>query len=151
MPDQDTRRSRAWGAGVLGAGLLLLLAACATPPAGGTQQGAPAAKPAPESAQSLAALPPDLPLDDDPDRLLGLDPTDLESLLGMPELVRQEAPARIWQYRTVGCVLDVVLYDQVEGGPENGRVTYVEARDRKGAKVDTRPCLNEVLRAQLTS
>ena len=143
--------SRAWGAALIGGGLLIQLAACATPPAGGDQQSAPAATPAAEPTENLAALPPEPHVDDDPNQLLGLSPTGVEGLLGVPELVRQETPARIWQYRAGGCVLDVVLYNQAEGGPENGRVTYVEARDRKGAKIDTRPCLNEVLRAQLTS
>ncbi|MEM7226005.1 MAG: hypothetical protein AAF495_23705 [Pseudomonadota bacterium] len=141
----DSRQLQSWTRALLFGGALGLLTACATPPAGTKQASAPAAKPAPEPAESLAALPPEPVIDDDPDRLMGLDPVDLEGLLGRPELVRRETPAQIWQYRTGACVLDVVLYDEAAGG----RVTYVEARDRAGAKVDTRPCLNQVLRAQL--
>ena len=143
--DNPSRRGRTWSAALVGAGLMVQLAACAQPPGGHTQAGSPTADAAKKPAESVAALPPTPAVDADPERLLGLAPGDLEGLLGRPELVRRESPAQVWQYRTGACVLDVVLYDVAVGR----QVTYVEARDRGGARVETRPCLAEVLRAQL--
>jgi hypothetical protein len=101
---------------------------------------------APEGAggEETAALPPEPVIDDDPRRLMGLDRAGLSAILGDPQLVRREAPAEIWQYRSETCVFDVFLYDQA--GAQ--RVTYLEARDRDAAKIETRPCLNELLRAR---
>lgn len=102
---------------------------------------------APEEAggEETAALPPEPVIDDDPRRLMGLGPAGLGAILGEPQLVRREAPAEIWQYRSQTCVFDVFLYDQA--GAQ--RVTYLEARDGDAAKIETRPCLNELLRARL--
>ena len=90
-------------------------------------------------------MPPEPAIDDNPARLLGLGSRDLERVLGAPEMVRRETPAQVWQYRTGACVLDVVLYDEAGGD----RVDYLEARDRSGGKIETRSCLNQVLRGQL--
>jgi hypothetical protein len=90
-----------------------------------------------------AAVPPEPEIDDDPRRLIGLDPDALFALLGRPQLIRRESPAQIWQYRGADCVFDVVLYQEAE----ISRVTYVEARDEKGNRSEPRPCLNQLLRA----
>jgi len=130
---------------VLGAALL---AACETAEDGAGQEADPAPQvsidagvPPPE----VAALPSDPDIDDDPKRLIGLGRDGLYDLLGMPEIVRRESPAQVWQYRGVTCVFDVFLY---EDGADS-RVTYVEARDSHGTKGQTRQCLNELLRARL--
>ena len=140
-------RRRSLHAALAGGVALALLSACAAPPAerAADHETSAAAQPKAQPAQSLATRPPEPAIDDDPARLLGLGPRDLEGLLGGPELVRRETPAESWQYRTGACVLDVVLYDEVQGG----RVTYVEARDHGGAQIATRPCLNQVLRTRL--
>ena len=98
-----------------------------------------------QASPEVAALPPGLEIDDDPERLLGLGPDALSDLLGRPELIRRESPAQIWQYRSADCVFDVVLYQ--EAGSE--KVTYVEARDGDGDRTEPRPCLNQLLRAHL--
>lgn len=124
-----------------------LLAACETADDGsGLENPAPqvsidAGQPPPE----VAALPSDPDIDDDPERLIGLGRDGLYDLLGMPEIVRRESPAQVWQYRGTSCVFDVFLYED----GEDSRVTYVEARDSHGTKGQTRPCLNELLRARL--
>ena len=124
-----------------------LLAACETAGEGsGIEDPTPqvsidAGQPPPE----VAALPRDPEVDDDPERLIGLERDGLYDLLGMPEIVRRESPAQVWQYRGVTCVFDVFLYED----GEDSRVTYVEARDPRGAKGQTRQCLNELLRARL--
>jgi hypothetical protein len=110
----------------------------ATGSASGTASGA-AADPA------TAALPPEPIINDDPQQLMGIGPGALSAVLGEPELIRREAPAEIWQYRNDGCVLDVFLYDTA------GRrtVTYIEARDGTAQRIETRACLNTLLRARL--
>lgn len=122
------------------AGLLVaaLLTACeTTAPDPSAETGA--------SPPAQAALP-DVEVDDDPERLIGLGPNGLNVLLGQPTLIRREPPAQIWQYRSSACVFDVVLYDEYDGE----RVTYVEARDSLGKRTAPRPCLNSLLRARLT-
>ncbi len=97
--------------------------------------------------------PPEPAIDDDPQQLYGLNSRALGELLGEPSLVRAEAPAEIWQYRGQTCVFDVFLYDQESGqagGPPGGaRVSYIEARDDTAEPIDTRACLNELLRMRM--
>jgi hypothetical protein len=135
--------------------LAALLGACETPgsdPAAEDTETPAQADPAAEAPQyaepvpEVAALPPEPEIDDDPDRLIGLDPGALSALLGQPGLIRRESPAQVWQYRGVDCVLDVILYQEAE----SARVTYVEARDGKGRRSESRLCLNQLLRARLT-
>ncbi len=92
-----------------------------------------------------AAVPPEPEIDDDPERLMGLDAKALTALLGQPELIRRESPAQVWQYRGADCVFDVVFYEE----PGSTEVTYVEARDDKGRRSEPRLCLNQLLRARL--
>jgi len=102
-------------------------------------------------ATELAALPPaaapEPVVDDDPARLMGLGPDEVDSLLGRPDLVRREPPAEVRQYSADGCVFDVFLYD--EAG--RYRVTYLEARDLEARRIAARPCLNRLLRARLAA
>lgn len=64
----------------------------------------------------------------DPEDLYGKAGAEVEALLGTPRLVRKEAPAEVWQYRSAQCVLDVVLYADDEF---RSAVRYVEARARQ--------------------
>ena len=144
------------------------LAACQSTPADDSAAGDAAAAEAPadpttgapadtgdaaaESAPpEIAALPPEpLPppepvVDDNPDRLFGLDRTALGAELGEPALIRREAPAEIWQYRGATCVFDVFFYDAAG----THRVEYLEARDSGAQRIDTRACLNQLLRARM--
>jgi hypothetical protein len=73
--------------------------------------------------------------------ILGLDGAEVRMLLGDPGLIRRETPAEVWQYRTAGCVLDVVLYDQASGT----RVVYAEARTPGAEPAPTDICLSDVL------
>lgn len=126
--------------------LLIVLGAC--------QASKPAVIPpvpeaAPEATQpepATAALPPEPVINDDPQQLMGLGPRALRTLLGEPELVRREAPAEIWQYRGEACVFDVFLYDTAG----QRKVTYIEARDGAAQQIETRACLNGLLRARPT-
>ena len=132
---------------------LVLLGACQAPPKPAVippVTETPGAVPdaVPEAAQpdpATAALPPEPVINDDPQQLMGLDPSALNALLGEPELIRRETPAEIWQYRNEGCVFDVFLYDTSSGR----EVTYIEARDDAAQQIETRACLNGLLRARL--
>jgi hypothetical protein len=105
--------------------------------------GQPAAS-AESQTETLAALPQDPAINDDPQQLIGMGPASLNAFLGAPELIRREAPASLWQYRADDCVLDVVLY------PDRGgdKVTYLEAREDGATKMAPRTCLNKLLRAR---
>jgi hypothetical protein len=47
--------------------------------------------------------------------LKGLRPLEIVSLLGQPELKRDEPPAELWQYRTTDCVLNLFFYREAGG------------------------------------
>lgn len=136
-----------------------ILSACAQPrnipSAGETQAETSSSQPTGESApiqESAVPKTPALPeIDDDPEQLITMTRDDLNGLLGQPDLVRRENPAEIWQYRGKDCVLDVFLYNE-DGQPDSPfKVVYSEARDLEAQNSDQRRCLNELLRAQLTS
>jgi hypothetical protein len=81
-------------------------------------------------------------VDAQPERFIGLDDSALRAELGAPALVRREGPARVWQYRAAGCVLDLVLYP----GDAGLSVRHLEARDAADAAPrDTAACLEPLL------
>ena len=126
-----------------------VMGAAIVPPAAGAQAPEPTpaqvADPAQPGGQTgaTAALPP--VVDDNPARLMGLDPSDLAKVLGKPKLIRREQPAEIWQYRGTSCVFDVFFYE--DAGLK--RVTYLEARDSEAQRIEEHGCFNELLRARL--
>ena len=95
-------------AGLLG---LLSLAACAAPPA--NVPGTPSETGL--TAEELTGH-----------RLTGLEPNELLSLLGEPNLRRSDPPAELWQYRDAGCVLELYLYRDGDAY----RVVRAETRGR---------------------
>jgi hypothetical protein len=78
---------------------------------------------------------------DDPGRLIGLDAGRLQGMFGAPGLVRTDAPAEIWQYRTHGCVLDLFLYQDKDGM----RLHYLEARDPAAQAAAATACVDAVM------
>lgn len=128
-----------WLAVTAGLCLAALLAGCQTPERAAADRPAPQA-PAPE----MLALPAGGPVGSGsaaPKRVMGLDEFAIQRLLGAPRLIRREAPAEVWQYRTAACVLDLFLYDEAAGR----RVTYAEARTAAAQPVPPEPCLNQIL------
>ncbi|WP_419902712.1 hypothetical protein [Kiloniella sp.] len=83
----------------------------------------------------IAPLQPEI--DDDPEKLLGINSKQLMAKLGEPSLIRRENPAEIWQYSTNSCVLDLVFYDSM--------TAYVESRDDQVRPMDSRICLRKLL------
>jgi hypothetical protein len=69
--------------------------------------------------------------------IVGLDGGAVRKLLGEPGLIRR-------QYRTAGCILDVVLYDQASGP----RVAYAEARTPAAQPAPADNCLSDVVTAK---
>ena len=64
-----------------------------------------------------------------PDRMLKVTGRDIHTLLLEPELIRQDKPTIIWQYRNSRCVLDVFFKSQ-DGDAMKADVVHYEARAR---------------------
>jgi len=129
--------------------LAWLISACAQPGAGSNAKLTAAKKPVATTAavsgeaaaESDAAAPvpavtPTLTWDD-ADELMGLGSEDIRAALGAPARIREEEPARIYQYVGGDCVLDLFLYQ--EAGTY--RVTYAEARSVKAEQKPVEACL----------
>jgi hypothetical protein len=65
----------------------------------------------------------------------------ISSLLGKPEFVRREADARVWQYRTPHCVLDLFLYDEAA----EHRVIHYEFRPTTAGSDQIGDCFEQLL------
>jgi hypothetical protein len=105
------------------------LSACSTLPAPDDAPVAPVAV----AAQSMAAAP-ELPRGI---RLVGMDSSQVQGLLGQPALQRRERPAQYWRYSYAGCILDLFLY--VEMPADVLRVAYFEVRPDGRAGVSGNP------------
>jgi hypothetical protein len=77
--------------------------------------------------------------------VLGLQPGELQEMLGAPKLVRRDAPAEVWQYRSEACVLDVFIYQVATGA----RVKYAEARTIAAEPAKTDDCVNTIRQQNL--
>ena len=71
--------------------------------------------------------------------LPGLRPADVLSMLGQPDLKRNEPPAELWQYRAADCVLNLFFYDDAG----NYRLDHVEAWERNFAGSAPTRCRDE--------
>ena len=110
---------------MLALALAALVSACVAPsPGGDTIFGVTATAPAGFHAPSH---PPDIK------DLAGLRPADIVSILGQPDLKRDEPPAELWQYRAADCVLNLFFYDNAGGS----RLTHVETWQRSRAAGST--------------
>ena len=83
-----------------------LLAACAAP---ATPPPVPQAQAAPVRAAPATLRVPGLK------DLTGLHEREILTMLGKPDLRRDEPPARLWQYRTADCVLNLFFYRGADG------------------------------------
>ncbi|MBK8159792.1 MAG: hypothetical protein IPK59_13845 [Rhodospirillaceae bacterium] len=75
------------------------------------------------------------------DKLMGLAPEELQAALGAPARIRDEETGRIYQYIGSDCVLDLFLYQSVEG---SYRVSYAEARSVRADKKPVDACLKSL-------
>lgn len=97
-----------------------------------------------EGAEKVAAL--DIDLTNLKERLIGFEADEISELMGPPDFERSEPPAKIWQYRTQTCVVDMYLYD------EDGDVSvdHIEVRGRGEAKVEDKACFASILQEAST-
>jgi hypothetical protein len=99
--------------------ILAGLSACASPDA---SAGAPSLA----AARASSILPPVQPRAPEIEDLAGLKPADVMSILGPPDLRRDEPPAELWQYRAADCVLNLFFYSEASGY----RLAHAEAWQR---------------------
>lgn len=138
--------------GILGALVLVALAACGGARApSGPEAAAIEAEPAGE-ALNLALVPPPSVPGEQPRRAVSRDAlaktaAELRALFGNPAQVRREPPAEIWQYLsdTPSCVLLFVLYPT--DAPGQFRVQHAEAlARRRGGSIDDSDCVAALLK-----
>ena len=138
-----------------GAVFLCLIAACARngdpmvipdTPENKPKAGIESVALAPETAAPVEK-PAEPNIEDDPEQLLGLAPSDVSERLGSPGFVRRDGRSEIWQYPAEACILDVFLYREGEAF----KVDYVELRGRGATTLSRHDCFFEMLRKQLKS
>ena len=98
----------------------------------------------PATPDQKTASAPIVPINDDPDQLMGLAPRAVSHLLGRPSLLRTETPAQVWQYTADDCVLDIYLYAE-DVTPERSRVTYYEIRGTDSLRSRARACFANII------
>jgi hypothetical protein len=98
-----------------------MVSACAAPEPGGRDDAMSTMPPtaAPDNLRTLSRAP-------DIKDLAGLKPDDVASILGQPDLKRNEPPAKLWQYRAADCVLNLFFYDTAG----SYRLTHAETWQR---------------------
>jgi len=106
--------------------------------------------PEPETAPVIAATkspviieeapPPPVP---EPSRLSGLNPKEVQALVGDPSLVRRDQNVQIMLFENRNCVFEIIFYE-----PDLNayfRADHINARDRNGADMDLQSCLISIL------
>lgn len=89
----------------------------------------------------LAALPEWHLAAPDATELIGLHQLPLWQRLGSPQLVRRDGDARVWQYRTDDCVLDIYLYED----GDDFRAAHVSTRARSDGRLASKWCYWSVI------
>ncbi len=94
-----------------------------------------------EKPEQIAAV--EIDLTNFKERLLGLDDQEITERLGKPKFERNEPPARIWQYQSNECFVDLFLFSQ------DGDITvdHVEVRGKQVEKIDEKVCFASILNA----
>lgn len=78
-----------------------------------------------------------------PDRLVGLNQTAVEKILGKPDFIRRDGVSVIWGYQEPQCVMRVSFYPNIE--TKNVQVLQYSFEDAKGGKLnDTASCMGRV-------
>jgi len=62
--------------------------------------------------------------------------------LGQPTFKRLDGNAQLWQYKTNECILNIFIYEDIEGGQR--RVLHFDASDFSGKSVERVICLNSI-------
>ncbi|MDJ0950021.1 MAG: hypothetical protein QNJ94_13975 [Alphaproteobacteria bacterium] len=85
---------------------------------------------------------------DDPGRLRGQSPEQIQAMFGAPGFKRREGPARIWQYTGPTCNLDLFFYPAKDAPDGPIAVVHFEIRDVTAQPVTSRGCLATLANAQ---
>ena len=108
-----------------------------TAPAPAAPAAAPAKPDRPPPAQ-IVSLP--------PIQLLGMSRDDIIKNLGQPAFQRRDRTALLLRYREGDCILDLFLYPRDPSGPDKA-VDYIETRASDGQKIETKPCIEAIRKA----
>jgi len=127
---------------------VLLLAACmgagapAPIPTTTPEPEAEAPAIAPVETALVASEAPALPMPE-PARLSGLNPREVQALMGEPSLVRRDANVQIMLFETQACVFEIVFYEP--NLDAHFHADHLNARSPGGTDIDLQACLVEVL------
>ena len=102
-----------------------------------------------EKAQKPLAIDP-VPVEDEAppppptlDDLIGLEPKNIQEILGPVSLRRWEGSAQVMHFTNGHCVLDIYFYERE---PDNAfEATYIQARTLEGVDVEAGVCLTSLL------
>ena len=83
------------------------------------------------------ALPPD------PTRLTGLNPAEIQALLGAPTLVRRDANVQMMLFENGNCVFEVVFLEPTPS--EHFKAAATNARTTNGTDMNQSKCLADLL------
>lgn len=75
--------------------------------------------------------------------LLGLDPAEVQTLLGSVSLKRWEGEVQVMQFSGEHCIIDIYFYETAPG--EAFEATYLNARNNSGEKISSDICLTSLL------
>ena len=73
-------------------------------------------------------------------QLLGQNADWVNANLGQPQFKRKDGQAEIWQYKSTECVLNIFIYEDVNGGQR--RVLHFDGRGLEGKSIARERCLN---------
>ncbi len=77
------------------------------------------------------------------DDILGLEPAQVQNLLGPVSLKRWEGEAQVMQFTNAHCVIDIYFYETAPG--EAFEASYLNARTTSGSEVGSDLCLASLL------
>ena len=117
-----------------------VLAACVAAP--GAEPATATVAPSPATVVQPVTPAPPQP-QPNPGQLLGMRATHLKTLLGEPDLIRQEPPAQVWLYSAGICVFHVYLYRQA--GIADYRVTHYDVSAPPRRIYPARDCFGSLL------
>lgn len=75
--------------------------------------------------------------------LLGLDPAEVQNLLGPVSLKRWEGEVQVMQFSGELCIVDIYFYETAPG--EAFEATYLNARNNSGEEISKDLCLTSLL------
>ncbi len=100
----------------------------------------------PDTGSAKPDEPPTKIVNAPPLELLGMSRADIIKHLGQPAFQRRDQTALLLRYREGRCILDLFLYPRDQSGLGKA-VDYIEARADDGQRIETRPCIDAVQKA----